>query len=336
MKKTIRIFLALVSLLIYTDTVSSQTANAASNEPVKVDVCSLFADPGAYDHKLVQVTGFFSRGFEDSNLYQPTCVGEKATFGIWVEIGGKGGSGVIYCCGTSPYTTRPKDLIVEKMSIPMIDDDQYKKFTDTLTDRSGGLAFATAVGRFFSGKKNTYPRGTFWGGYGHMGCCSLFVLQQVISVGSRDTPGVDYSHRSEWPDPEKEGCNNYTILESDSVSTQLQRQGQVDIGNETWRISNPEKIAKEKLLELVKSPQTAVIQLESVRSSDSRRSYYWRPNGKKGARYFLSIARPYWLSLSAKDPQNTIWVVESAYSVCDGTPQRIFTLTKTKKKTKVR
>jgi len=38
-------------------------------------VCQLLADPAAYNHKLVEVTGVASKGFEDFTLSEPGCDG---------------------------------------------------------------------------------------------------------------------------------------------------------------------------------------------------------------------------------------------------------------------
>ena len=42
-------------------------------ERSKVSVCELKRDPLAFNHKLVEVTGFISHGFEDFTLFDPEC-----------------------------------------------------------------------------------------------------------------------------------------------------------------------------------------------------------------------------------------------------------------------
>jgi hypothetical protein len=44
------------------------------------------------------------------------------------------------------------------------------------------VVLATLVGRFFSGRKERWPVGDSWGGSGHLGCCSLLVIQQVLAI----------------------------------------------------------------------------------------------------------------------------------------------------------
>ncbi len=49
---------------------------------------------------------------------------------------------------------------------------------------------AHLIGRFFAGLKQHTPKGDFWGGYGHLGCCSLLVIQQVLAVEAKDDASV--------------------------------------------------------------------------------------------------------------------------------------------------
>jgi hypothetical protein len=44
----------------------------------------------------------------------------------------------------------------------------------TISDRT------TLVGRFFAGQRQAVAGKVMWAGYGHMGCCSLLVIQQVL------------------------------------------------------------------------------------------------------------------------------------------------------------
>lgn len=143
-----------------------------------VTVCDLKNDPAKYNHVSVKLTGYFSRGFEDSTLYDPGCKSEQW---IWVELGGKKSVDVMYCCGISPKPTRDEELKVEDVSLPLVDDENLKKYDEILS--KGKKVQATVIGTFFSGKKIRYSKDSpeFYGGYGHMGIGSLFVVQQVIS-----------------------------------------------------------------------------------------------------------------------------------------------------------
>ena len=67
-------------------------------EPAQVTVCELKANPADYNHKLIEVIGFVSHGFEDFGLFDPSCSSWPY---VWLEYGGTKKSGTMYCCGVS-------------------------------------------------------------------------------------------------------------------------------------------------------------------------------------------------------------------------------------------
>jgi len=143
-----------------------------------VTVCDLKSDPAKYNHSLVKLTGYFSRGFEDSTLYDPSC---KLDQWIWVELGGKRSVGVMYCCNVPATRVREQELEVEGVKLPLTEDVTFNKYDNWLA--KGKKVRATVIGTFFSGKKIQYSKDSpaFYGGYGHMGIGSLFIVQQVVS-----------------------------------------------------------------------------------------------------------------------------------------------------------
>jgi len=145
----------------------------------EVSVCDLKDAPAKYNHSVVKVSGYFSRGFEDSSLYDPRC---KSRQWIWVELGGKKSVGVMYCCGFSPKRTREDELEVEGIKLSLTEDANFTKYDNFLADRKN--VKATVIGTFFSGKKTQYTKDgpAVYEGYGHMGIGSLFIVQQVLSV----------------------------------------------------------------------------------------------------------------------------------------------------------
>jgi hypothetical protein len=54
---------------------------AAEEQPATVTICQLKSDPAAYNHKLVEVTGFVSHAFEDFTVFDPTC---PSWPGVWL------------------------------------------------------------------------------------------------------------------------------------------------------------------------------------------------------------------------------------------------------------
>jgi hypothetical protein len=144
----------------------------------KVSVCPLQADPAAYNHKVIEVRGVVSHGFEDFTLSDPGC---ERRSGIWLEYGGRVNSETVYCCGVKSGA-RDAALVVEGIATRLIDDALFRRFDARVRTR-GDVSFrAHLIGRFFAGLKQRTPKGDFWGGYGHLGCCSLLVIQQVLGV----------------------------------------------------------------------------------------------------------------------------------------------------------
>src|SRR5215216_3694831 len=76
---------------VFSDTVSAQlikveAPSAAETKALEVSVCDLKNDPAKYNHSSVKISGYFSRGFENSSLYDPGCKSDQS---IWVELGGR-------------------------------------------------------------------------------------------------------------------------------------------------------------------------------------------------------------------------------------------------------
>ena len=66
----------------------------------------------------------------------------------------------------------------------LVENAEFKKFQKlTQRKRGYGRAVVRVIGRYFSGRKQTLPGGTFWMGYGHMGMATLLVVQEVKEAG---------------------------------------------------------------------------------------------------------------------------------------------------------
>jgi hypothetical protein len=281
-------------------------------KPEKAAICDLLKDPGAYNHKLLEVTGFVTRGFEDSLLFDPAC---DSRFSIWVDVGGKGGTGIMYCCGFTPKKVRPEDLVVEGITVPLVVDEQYANFDKALEPRPhGAIVRAGLVGTFFSGKKTKYPNGSeAWTGFGHMGMASLFVIQQVLSVDDREVPGLDRGASVEYPNIDRDGCGNFRILKDEVFADLIAQQKKADSGERAWSLDDPKRVADE---ELAKHLEGKKFKLTETLKKEGRIVYHWRPGGKTEVKYMVVVNRPYWLSFYAKDPSKTAWVAAAAYSIC--------------------
>jgi hypothetical protein len=149
----------------------------AAEEAIAVSLCELASDPAAYNHKLIEISGRVSRGFEAFTLSDESCGNSNA---VWLEMGGTKGAEVMYCCNVPVEPERQSPLIVEDIETSIVRDELLTRF-DAITKGSGS-AQTTIVGRFFAGIEETLPRGKRWMGYGHMGFFSLLVIEQVLSV----------------------------------------------------------------------------------------------------------------------------------------------------------
>jgi hypothetical protein len=157
--------------------------HATDGEPVPVTPCQLMSDPARFDHTLVQVYGFVSHGFEQFTMQAGTCpIHEGMSTGLWLEYGGKHESETVYCCTNASGADRDDPLVVEDVRTDLVDDALFKQFDRALRRRDKSTVVATIVGRFFAGRGPQSGGDRFWGGYGHMGCCSLLVVEQVLSV----------------------------------------------------------------------------------------------------------------------------------------------------------
>jgi hypothetical protein len=164
--------------------VSSANEVMAAELPQDITLRELLADPGLYDCKLIRVTGVVSHAFEDFTLGDPTLVTTNA---VWLEYGGWVSSDTIYCCGPKARASRREVLTINNIRIPLKKDKQFRRFDRLLKRKPESVVRATIVGRFFAGERTTGPNGDSWRGYGHFGCCSLLVIQQVRSVEKYDT-----------------------------------------------------------------------------------------------------------------------------------------------------
>lgn len=285
-----------------------------SHERVKVSYCDLKKNPVAYNHKLIEVTGFVSHGFEDFTMFEPACSSYPE---VWLEYGGTAASGTMYCCGPTSARIRPKKLVVENIPVELVADERFQQF-DKLVQRSpDSVVRATLVGRFFAGEEIKTPARTFRGGYGHMGCCSLLAIEQVVAVELHNSPDLDYGAWAQQPDIAKTGCGYSSLTNITPYEASLKAQAQADRGEHDWMFTDPKRVTTEGLAELIKDDPKS-IQFRQTGKWQGRFVYEWRPRGKK-VTYMVVVSRPYWLSYYAKDPKRVAWVVLAAYeSSCGG------------------
>jgi hypothetical protein len=282
--------------------------------PPRISVCQLKSDPVAYNHRLVEVTGFVTHGFENFHIFDPAC---DSWPDPWLEYGGTTASGTMYCCGVTTERSRPQPLVVEGITIDLVDDARLKEFDKLILSGPDSVVHATIVGRFFAGELITTEVRSFWGGYGHMGCCPLLAIQQIVSVDPRESNELDYGAEADQPNLDKE-CTGYEILnELFNRNLSIKAQERADLGQEEWAFSDPQLVATEGLAQLLKLSDPSTIELKQTRQRQGRIIYWWKPEGKT-TRYMVVVSRPYLLSFYAKDPKRVAWVLIGAYETSCG------------------
>ena len=314
MRISIFAFCALVSVSCVTAISVCQEAEV----PVKVTVCQLKNDPSSYNHKLVEIVGFVSHAFEDFSLFDPSCSEWPA---IWLEYGGTSKSGTMYCCGVTADRHRPKELVVEHIPIPLLANEEFEQFDRAIqppfrSGRHGAVVHATLLGRFFAGKRMEYTKHKDWGGYGHMGCCTLLAIQEVNAADTENHPEFDYGASADQPDASNVGCGYQDLLPIDQTSALLQWQQQTEEGKYEWAFDDPVRVASEKLARIVKIGGDESPNL--TREAQGRKGYEWKHSGK-AATYMVVVSRPYWISFYSRDSKRVAWTVIAAYeSSCGG------------------
>lgn len=281
-------------------------APVGTSEPREVSYCELSRTPSAFNHQFVRLTGFITHGFEDFQFADPGCPTQD--FSVWITYGGKTRSGTAYCCpGETGEKTRPEPLTVEGVQVPLEDDPTFQRFTALINKETDTTVHGTFVGWFFSGKKEEIGGRPLWRGFGHMGCCSLLVIQRVESLEAHSRADLDYTAEAGWY--ESEGCkwgsmrnlSHISIGYSDEARRAIEQQESAETGKSKWRFHDPKQVALEAVSPFYPGQNPV---LNSVKSTPSREVFRWQ-NGSKGI--VVVVTRPYWLSFYA-DSDAVVWV----------------------------
>jgi hypothetical protein len=274
-------------------------------------------DPAAYNHHLVEVTAFVSHDFEDFSLFEPSC---QSRFHIWLEYGGTADSNTMYCCpGRSPSNSRPTPLVIENIPVPLVDNEKFRALEQVIqppfrSGKHGSIAHAIIVGRFFAGQKDRF-RGDRWSGYGHMGCCSLLAIQEVLSVDPQNRDDLDYGASADQPDIGSK-CGYRDLMALDPFKETIEAQRRADSGQQSWAFEDSERVASDELTALLKLPPDSIKMMKTLRTGQGRIVYQWNLASKR-ARYVVVVSRPYWLSFYSQDANKVAWVVIATDAVCE-------------------
>ncbi len=167
-------------LLLLAPTCHAQT-------PVEVSPCDLVQHPQTYDNKLIQIRDRVSIAFEDFSLETTGC-GEKFR-SVWLAYGGDEPTPTMST--VNDQSRAPGSVVkVHGRSISLVHDDSLELFKRRLSAVRVGVpggnlyeVTATLTGVFFAASQD--------GGFGHLHCCHLFVIQKVDAVESAKlSPGL--------------------------------------------------------------------------------------------------------------------------------------------------
>lgn len=285
--------------------------NMENEELLEVSVCDLKKSPEKYNHKLVEVTGFFSQGFEDFSVSDPECNSEQL---IWLEYGGMAKSGTIHCCNETIANTRPKPLEIENITIPLVGDEKFKNFRELLSHSNGtGVSIlATVEGRFFSGRKKQRPDKTYYGGFGHMGGYSLFAIQKVIRIDEFRGENLNYFLEPDFP--EYEDADNHEFFRLSDIKERIELQRSADNGERKWSFENPQKVATETLSNNLKIDEKSIVRLRIINKMKDQVAYKWIQLST-GETFITVVSRPSWLSFYAKNKHKVAWIPVALYKI---------------------
>lgn len=295
-------------------------ADSPAEEPAKVSACRLKQEPAAWNHKLVEVTGFVTHAARNFTIYDATCPTWPA---IWLEYGGSINSGTVACCKSLADRQRRQPLQIEGIPLPLTDNQLFQDFDRAIQPpfpegQAGAVEHATIVGTFFAGQQIQNAAGQpYWGGFGYLGCCSLIAIQEIKSADTHRRDDLDYGESSEklaLPDPD---CTLRTLLPDEQTAAFLQLQRDADAASREWAFTDPAHVAADTLSRVAHLKAVNAGGLKLTHDSAGRKTYQWTA-AHSAKTYTITLSRPYWLSFYAADPHKVVWVPVGAYeTTCD-------------------
>jgi len=175
-----------VSALAFFALLCSGPPMLAQEQPKTVTPCDLAKNPKSYNGETVRVRGALSVEFEDFTLVKgrdcPTLQS------IWLAFGGDV-PGIVASTVNDTSRKSGTDLKVNGVSFGVKKDENFRRLYALIAARKGDkpayFVTATLEGAFFAGEEQRRPDGQgYFAGYGHLGCCALFVITQVSEVES--------------------------------------------------------------------------------------------------------------------------------------------------------
>jgi hypothetical protein len=210
---------------------------------------------------------------------------------------------------------RPQPLIIENIPLPLTDNQLFEDFDKAIqppfrAGQPGAVEHATVIGTFFAGQQMETSTEHYWGGYGHMGCCSLLAIQEVKDADTQRRGDLDYGESNEKLDLPNPACTLRMLLPDEQNTALMQAQHDADTGTREWALTDPARVAADALSRLIKKKSLMTADVKLGRDSTARKTYQWSSKNKT---YTVVVSRPYWLSYYARDSKQVAWVAVAAY-----------------------
>ena len=245
---------------------------------VDVSLCNVAKDPKAFDGKSIRVKGTFHVSFEVFTVSEKGCDIEN---GAWVAFGGDV-PGIVTSLANDNVRRSGVDMTVNGTSYGIKKDDNFRRLYALLAARRGEEAMyrvtATVTGVFLSGDEQKGGDGkTSFGGYGHLGCCSLLVIQEV--GGASSVPAATLEAHGVVLDPKGKPLAGFKVFDDVLGGLPPQRQESVTDEHGRFRFTNSGQLLR------FEDPQYRPVALPiepggaavSVRLREARRSDWTIP-----------------------------------------------------------
>jgi hypothetical protein len=186
-------FIAFIAVVGISLPFTSHGQAASSETPQIISLCEILKDPKAFEGKNVRFRGNISAEFEDFSVYDPSCPNPYGS-GIWLMFGGDVDCptpSTVNDVGRFPGT----NVKFQGKRYALVKDDEFRAFHKFITTRKNRKSVyqvtATLEGTFFAGRTGKDARGQLQlPGYGHLGCCHLFIIHRISEVSAQKKPTV--------------------------------------------------------------------------------------------------------------------------------------------------
>jgi hypothetical protein len=157
---------------------------AAQTKPSAVPLCDVLQSPDRFDKQTIQLRGNVHLAFEVFNLTSEECPNKWPS--IWLAFGGDAATPTMSTVNDTvrvPGSARTFGGI----AVSLVKDENFERFFALISARRGRdpLYHVTAslTGTFLAGNRKLQSNGRpHMPGYGHLGCCFLFVISRVDAV----------------------------------------------------------------------------------------------------------------------------------------------------------